>query len=161
MDGNLKKKPPDFVNVYKRPPVPQHWHVWWLLHTSILATNAWTIWGCEFGEKPLDLWWNQPEVHGWQFYKKALRLCECLQKTTWTSTKSIRTLLMAILWKKTWSLAKPICTRRTSNSQKTSLMCIRDGFNPLAHLHTAYTTALTPIMTATYKLSRYESMDDP
>ena len=62
--------------------------------------------------------------------------------------------------KKTWSLAKPIRTRRTSNSQKTSLMCIHDGFNPLAHLHTAYTTALTHIMTATYKLSRYGRMDD-
>ena len=103
-----------------------------------------------------------PQSMDGNFTKKALGLCECLQKTTWNSTKSTRTLLVATLWeKKPWSLAKPICTRRTSNSQKTSLMCIRDGFNRLAHLHTTYTTALTPIMTVTYKLSRYERMDDP
>ena len=44
--------------------------VWWLQHTSFLAIDVWTIWGRKFGEKPLDLWWNQPAVHGWQFYKK-------------------------------------------------------------------------------------------
>ena len=40
-------------------------------------------------------------------------------------------------------------------------MCIRDGFNRLAYLHTAYTTTLTPMMIVTYNLSRYGRMDDP
>jgi len=39
--------------------------------------------------------------------------------------------------------------------------CIGDGLNRLAHLPTAYSTTLTPMMTATYKLSRYGRMDDP
>ena len=33
-------------------------------------------------------------------------------------------------------------------------LCIGDGFNRLAHLHTASTTVLTPMMTDIYKLSR-------
>ena len=56
---------------------------------------------------------------------------------------------------------KPICTPKTPNSQipqtfakPTLLICIGHGLNHLPHLHTAYTTILTPMMTATYKHSR-------
>jgi len=39
-------------------------------------------------------------------------------------------------------------------------MCINDGLNRLAYLHTVYTTTLTRMMTATYKLSRYGRIDN-
>jgi len=46
-------------------------------------------------------------------------------------------------------------------AKPTPLMCIGDGLNRLANLHIAYTTASTPMMIATYMLSRYERMDVP
>ena len=46
-------------------------------------------------------------------------------------------------------------------AKTTHLMCIGDELNRLTHLHTAYTTILTCMMTATYKLvATNEHMDD-
>ena len=47
-----------------------------------------------------------------------------------------------------------------TSAKPTHLMYIGDGLNCLTHLHTAYITTLTRMMTAIYKLSRYGRMDD-
>ena len=47
-----------------------------------------------------------------------------------------------------------------TSAKPTRLMYIGDGLNRLTHLHTAYITTLTRMMTAIYKLSRYGRMDD-
>ena len=50
----------------------------------------------------------------------------------------------------------------TMDPQVGPTICGGDGLNRLTHLHTAYTTTLTRMMTATYKLvATNEHMDDP
>jgi len=56
------------------------------------------------------------------------------------------------LWQNKYALHEHQTHRPQTFVKPTPLMCIDDRLNHLAHLHTAYTTALTIMVTVTYKL---------
>ena len=89
-------------------------------------------------------------------------------KNLWTLIKSTRTLPTSLhiklyeLWWNQFALYEQQIHRKhpKTSAKPNHLMYIGDGLNRLTLLHIVYTTILTRMMTATYKLSRYGRMDD-